>query len=47
MVSNKRIIEGDSDTSSDEEIDDKNTTQRREDAVQKSSIDGTTEESQA
>ena len=47
MLSNKRTCEGDSDTSSDEEVNDKITTQRHEDIGQQNSIDGTIEESQA
>ena len=46
-MSNKRINEGDNDSSSEEDNEDNNTTQQREDAVQKNSIDGTIEESQA
>ena len=47
MLSNKRICEGDSDASSDEDVNDKNTKQRHEDIGQHNSIDGTIEESQA
>ena len=47
LMSNKRINEGDNDSSSEEDNEDNNTTQQREDAVQKNSIDGTIEESQA
>lgn len=48
MLSNKRICEGDSDVSSDEEVNDKiTTTQRHEDSGEHNSIDGTIEESQA
>ena len=48
MLSNKRICEGDSDVSSDEEVNDKiTTTQRHEDSGEHNSIDGAIEESQA
>ena len=46
-MSSKPLHEHDSDSSSDEEIGDRNTTQRNDDSVQKNSIDGITEESQA
>ena len=46
-MSSKPLHEHDSDSSSDEEIGDRNTTQRNEDSVQQNSIDGITEESQA
>merc|ERR1712136_328313 len=46
-LSSKPLHEHDSDSSSDEEIGDRNTTQRNDDSVQKNSIDGITEESQA
>jgi len=46
-LSSKPLHEHDSDSSSDEENNDRNTTQRNEDSVQQNSIDGITEESQA
>merc|ERR1712223_2136479 len=46
-LSSKPLHEHDSDSSSDEENNDRNTTQRNEDSVQQNSIDGTVEESQA
>ena len=46
-MSSKPLHEHDSDSSSDEENNDRNTTQRNEDSVQQNSIDGITEESQA
>ena len=46
-LSSKPLHEHDSDSSSDEEIGDRNTTQRNDDSVQQNSIDGITEESQA
>lgn len=44
---NKRLSEGDSDTSSDEDVNDKITTRQHEDVDQHNSIDGSIEESQA
>ena len=46
-LSSNPLHEQDSDSSSDEEIGDRNITQPNEDSVQQNSIDGITEESQA
>ena len=46
-MSSNPLREQDIDSSSDEEIGDRNTTQRNDDSVQQNSIDGITEESQA
>lgn len=47
ILSNNRIHEHDGYSSSDEEINDKDSTQQNEEANQQNSIDGTVEESQA
>ena len=46
-LSSNPLREQDIDSSSDEEVGDRNITQRNEDSVQQNSIDGITEESQA
>ena len=47
ILSNNRIHEHDGYSSSDDEINDKGSTQQNEEANQQNSIDGTVEESQA
>ena len=47
ILSNNRIHEHDGYSSSDDEINDKDSTQQNEEANQQNSIDGTVEESQA